>query len=275
MSAFEADRLFRAGEISNKHAFRCPSCEARVVCANLDRAFHLRKVRPYFRLIGEHNQDCKLAADFKTSFRSRTFNVSSGSEGEKQLYKPLPRLNLSAPDNKISKTKEFNVTNEEPQPYGSLTIEATSSDGKRQKRISLAELVDLFLDNPDGAFEVGKGTVMPFQEFFIPIQGQDTRNHKHQMRCYYGKAWFNPYKTGYSVNFAEQLIYKGQGARPSFFIPNKLIQNHKLKKFQNGELKKIADNKPRTVFLISKKGPYLKEPYINFDCEALEYVDYR
>ncbi len=113
------------------------------------------------------------------------------------------------------------------------------------------------------------------KDLFIEINGQNLADFEDEFRVYYGKAWFNKKESGYSIVFDKTLTSDEVTKRPSTYMPLDKLEKSGFKRFNIKSLEKIADGKPKMVFLLSETGPRVRDEYINIWCEGSEYLDYR
>ncbi len=274
VTATKADELYGRGQIQSKFAFKCPepNCNAQVTCANLDKPKSKRKRDPYFVFVSEHNIDCPLKG---VNSYGRSPKYGDKTSDEVYVANSI-KLNLVAP---ASKGIGINSNSDEESDTNNLKEKPNNSGtGKRkqQKSKTLSSMVDAFLASDNFAVETPDGLI-ELKDLFIEIDNQSIDDFSDEFRIYYGKAWINKNDKGYSVRFCNHLRYKNLDTSPSFFISNDLIDQDIYKKFSHEKLEKIANSKPKQIFLASQLGPYksYKGEFINFKLEGLEYLDYR
>ena len=272
-----ADQEFQQGNIKDKRAFQCPdrSCKAPVICANLDKKPHLRKIYPYYKVIGGHSNTCKIYADVKHPLRKRTlYEEVTYVDGCKE-YKPEVRLNVAPADNVKSNFNDVIKPKKERIRVGFLSNKNLLANGQRQQTMKLSAVISSWYANEELELELPDGEVINIEDFFIKIDGQKSFNSENKMRCYYGYAWFKELTDSFRIGFADTLKINEMEAKPSFFLPHSLIKENNYPKFQMETIKQLANKKPKIVFIISENSPRIKDGFINFDCKKLEYFDYR
>ncbi len=277
MTASEADIHHNEGKISSKFAFTCPddNCEAQVTCANLDRPKAKRKVEPYYKVIEEHSEQCLIGKDISGEKKKKTIYSDIYSEADEYISNAV-RLNLR-PHSTKRPAEQDGTSENEVVTKGRPSRESDREEGRRKKQTSkvLSSMVDSFLNNENLIVQLPQIGTMPIQDLFVEVDGQKVESFVDEFRVYFGKAWFNKYEAGYSVVFANKLEHEGEAVRPSFFIPNSLVEETTYRLFQEKKLNEQVDKKPRLVFIASETGPYCKKQYINFWLEGLEYLEYR
>ncbi|WP_282167116.1 hypothetical protein [Shewanella japonica] len=276
ISPVEADLKYREGKITSKFAFECPddNCHAAVTCANLDRPKEKRKVEPYYKVVEVHSERCLIGKDLSGVKRKKS-KYSDYSETDEYISNAV-RLNLRPHSTKRPVEKD-GVSEDEFITKGRPIRESDGEEGKRKKQASkvLSSMVDSFLSEESILVQLPEIGTMPIQELFVEIDGQKIESFADEFRIYFGKAWFNKHEAGYSVVFANRLEHDENVVRPSFFIPNSLIEETSYRLFQEKKLNGLLDKKPRLVFIASETGPFCKDKYINFWLEGLEYLEYR
>tara|TARA_R110001583_G_scaffold10719_2_gene49380 strand:- start:9217 stop:10107 length:891 start_codon:yes stop_codon:yes gene_type:complete len=281
ITAEEADILYDKSFVKSKYAFKCPedNCEAQVTCANLDRLKKLRKRDPYFKAIDQHDDECSIG-------RAIRDNVRREGKGDNPYGTDKPvigtvRLNLNTPPvDKVMPTKDEN-NGGSATGFGTGKGRGRKTGEEREITATrtVSSLVDAFSNNKQLTIELPGQDSIPINDLFVPIDKQDIGDFIDEYRIYYGKAFFNKAKNGqgYIVRFATPLKTNEREILPTFFITNELMDKCSLKKFKKSELDKLSDGKPRTVYLLSEVSPVLNwsEDYINFQLEALHYMDCR
>ncbi len=135
--------------------------------------------------------------------------------------------------------------------------------------MGFSSLVDSFLANETFGVRFNKKSYNDIKELFIEINGQDISEFPEEVRVYYGKAWFNKKENGYSIVFDNTLTSADITKRPSTYMPlEQLVESG----FKVSELEKLADNYPKTVFLLCSKPYVNQKTYINFNFEGLVEV---
>lgn len=281
ITAEEADILYDKNFVKSKYAFKCPedNCEAQVTCANLDRPKKLRKRDPYFKAIDQHNDECSIGKAIKDKTRPE-------GEGENPYGTDKPvigavRLNLTAPpvDKVIATSGGNNGGSATGDGSGKGRGRKTGEEREITATKTVSSLVDAFLNKKQLTIELPGQDSITINDLFVPVGNQNIADFIDEYRIYYGKAFFNKAKNGkgYIVRFAKPLKINEREILPTFFITNELMDECSLKKFKKSELDKISDGRPRVVYLLSEVSPVLNwsEEYINFQLEALHYMDYR
>lgn len=276
ITAQEADRQFAEGNIKSKFGFQCPdeNCDAPVTCANLDRPKDKRKRDPYYKVVGNHSSGCALEKDIEAQRRSSRTPIGIYSNNDEYIDNAI-RLNLQPPSTK------------RPEPIGSAQVADETvgrvqpgnnkKTGKRkiQHSKTLSSLIDSFLANESHIVQLPETGLLDINDLFVKINGQDLSNIEDEYRIYYGKAWLNKKESGFSIVFDNKLTLGDVTKRPSTYIPINKLEESGFKRFNINTLTKIADSKPKMVFLLSETGPRLNDGYINIWCEGPEYLDYR
>lgn len=279
ITADVADFHFSKKDITSKFAFTCPDqhCDAQVTCANLDRPKAMRKRDPYYKIVGDHSEDCVVQQDIRTT-----------------LSQPVDKGDIySAEDKPIAGTVRMNLRplssirpNKDPDPNANINNEPQTRTGRDngekgerviQRSKVLSSLIDMFLNNEDIVVQLPGNTTLHISELFIEIKGQDTSEFEDDYRIYYGKGWINKSKNdnGYVIRFANTLKCNEIEARPSFFIPVEALENANHGKFKSATFEKLTNNYLKNIYILSETGPYTKNEYINFWLDAPQYMDYR
>jgi hypothetical protein len=276
ITAQEADKQFAEGVIKSKFNFQCPdeNCDAPVTCANLDRPKVKRKRDPYYKVVGEHSFKCDIAKDIAPQKKSSRVTTDIYSDSDEYVDHAI-RLNLQPPSTK------------RPEPTGNTQgaddAEARARSGnnqgsgkrKIQRSKTLSSLIDAFLAKELHTVQLPEIGVIDIKDLFVEINGQDLSELEDEFRIYYGKAWFNKKEGGYSIVFDNTLTANEITKRPSTYMPIDKLDASGFKRFNLSTLEKVADGKPKLVFLLSETGPRVKHEYINIWCEGPEYLDYR
>ncbi|AJA45959.1 hypothetical protein C7375_11826 [Frischella perrara] len=275
----DADYNFSSGKISSKYAFTCPdeNCDAAVTCANLDKEKSQRKIPPYYRVVGEHNINCLINQAITEKNNQKAEPSDIYSENDVYISNAV-RLDLRLASNQQTKT-ESSINLEE----NILKSEYKTNLNKSNKRMmqptnTVSSLVSSFLNKEKKTVQIPKvGTLLPIEEFFIEINGQDIHDFDDEYRIYFGLAWFNKIDgKGFVVRFDNKLKYSELEVRPSFFISLSTIGNSPYAKFSLENMNNLCDKYPKRVFILSETSPNVKDnKYINFWLDGLQYMDYR
>ena len=276
ITAQEADRQFEEGNIKSKFNFQCPDdkCDASVTCANLDRPPKKRKRDPYYKVVGKHSSKCELAKDIKTKRTSQRMSSDIYSDSDEYLDNTI-RLNLQPPSTK--RPESSGAANEKDGVKGKARGKDGSESGKRkiQRSKTLSSLIDSYLAKESIMLQLPETGVIDINDLFYEINGQDVSDLEDDFRIFYGKAWINKRESGYSIVFEQSLIHSETTKRPTTYMSQDVLEESGFRRFNLSTLEKIADNKPKMVFVLSETGPSFKNGYINIWCEGPEYLDYR
>ncbi|MCR4534515.1 hypothetical protein OCF84_00065 [Shewanella xiamenensis] len=278
ITADEADKLYAEGKIKSKFSFQCPddNCSAPVTCANLDRPKLKRKRDPYYKVVGEHSEMCNIAKDIEPQKKGIRKTTDIYSDSDEYIDHAI-RLNLQPPSTKRPESLDKNEYGDDVDTSAKPRPSNTSDTGKRkiQRSKTLSSLIDAFLAKEPYMIQLPEVGVIDIRDFFVEINGQELSEFEDEFRIYYGKAWFNKKESGYSIVFDKTLTSADIVKRPSTYMPlDKLVESG-FKRFKVNELDKLADKKPKTVFILSQTGPQVRNGYINFWCEGPEFMDYR
>jgi len=203
--------------------------------------------------------------------------IHSPSENDVYISNAV-RLDLRLASNQQTKT-ESSINFEE----NILKSEYKTNLNKSNKRMmqptnTVSSLVSSFLNKEKKTVQIPKvGTLLPIEEFFIEINGQDIHDFDDEYRIYFGLAWFNKIDgKGFVVRFDNKLKYRELEVRPSFFISLSTIGNSPYAKFSLENMNNLCDKYPKRVFILSETSPNVKDnKYINFWLDGLQYMDYR
>lgn len=276
ITADAADRKYADGQVSSKFHFRCPdeNCSAPVTCANLDKPESRRKRDPYYKVVGEHSEECLIGKDIQSmKRRSRGYeDIYSDSD---EYFSHAVRLNLQSPSAK--RLDSEGRANEQSNSTGKLKSNSSEGEGKRkiQRSKTLSSLIDAFLEKAPMTIQLPEVGLIDIQDLFIEIDGQAISTFPDEFRIYYGKAWINKRKGGYGFCFANHLTSGELTAQPSTYLPMDKIEEGTFARFEQNRLDKLANNLPKTVFLLAETTPRPNGEYINIWCEGPEYLDYR
>ncbi|WP_218353657.1 hypothetical protein [Alteromonas lipotrueiana] len=281
ITAQDADVHYANGSITSKHHFKCPdnNCESQIICTNLTRPKKLRKRDPYFKAIEKHSPDCEIGKAIRDS-------PTPTGEGDSPYGTDTPiegavRLNLTAPPVKRPKATSGGTSGGSSTGTGPGRGRDGNSDEERTvtPTKTVSSLVAAFLQNKEFDIELPGQESISLRDFFVPVNGQDLGDFVDEYRIYYGKAVFHSRLAGqgFLVRFENTLQHGELIKEPTFFISNESIQACSLSKFKFSELQKQADSNLRNVFILTNIAPFpnWSETYINFDLEALHYMDYR
>lgn len=276
ITAQEADRRFAEGRIKSKFHFQCPddNCDAPVTCANLDRPKEKRKRDPYYKVVGKHSSQCDLAKDIEAQRKSSKVTSDIYSDSDEYIDNAI-RLNLQPPSTKRPETNGAAIEEENAEGKASQGSEPESGKRKIQRSKTLSSLIDAYLTDESLAVQLPEIGVIDINDLFVEINGQNLAVLEDEWRVYYGKAWFNRRDSGYSIVFEKTLTSNEITRRPSTYMSVDKLEESGFKRFRLNVLEKIADNKPKMVFVLSETGPRISNGYINIWCEGPEYLDYR
>lgn len=276
ISAQEADKQYEEGNITSKFKFQCPDedCSAQVTCANLDRPKAKRKRDPYYKIVGEHIDKCEIASDIEAQRKGPRGTRDIYSDSDEYIDNAI-RLNLQPPSTKKPETtdREREVEGGEGRAKPGNTPE--SGKRKIQRSKTLSSLVDAFLANESHIIQLPEVGLIDINELFVEINGQDISKFPDEFRIYYGKGWIKKRKGGYGFVFANKLKHEELVSQPSTYISDTQIDEGCFKWFRKSTLEKLANNLPKTIFLLSETTPYPNGGFINIWCEGLEYLEYR
>tara|TARA_R110002020_G_scaffold423744_1_gene632845 strand:+ start:4528 stop:5412 length:885 start_codon:yes stop_codon:yes gene_type:complete len=276
ITAQEADRQFEEGNIESKFNFQCPDekCDAPVTCANLDRPKNKRKRDPYYKVVGKHTLQCDLAKDIKVQRNVARTSSDIYSDIDEYMDNAI-RLNLQPPSTKRPKSSK--VSNDKDGVKDKARKKDDSDPGKRkiQRSKTLSSLIDSYLAKESIIVQLPETGVIDINDLFYEINGQDVADLEDDFRIFYGKAWFNKRESGYSIVFEKSLTLSETTRRPTTYMPINALEASGFRRFNLNALEKIADSRPKMVFVLSETGPRVKNGYINIWCEGPEYLDYR
>lgn len=281
ITAQDADHHFEKGAIASKYDFECSDkkCSAQIICANLNRPKALRKREPYFKAVEEHSSDCEIGK----AIRDRLLPLGEGDSpyGTDAPIQGLVRLNLSTPSITRPKSSEGGSSGGGITGDGPGGGRGQRVDGERivTPTKTVSSLVSAFLNGEDFDIELPCRDSIPLSKLFINIDGQDIGDFEDDYRIYFGKAFFNKRVDGkgFFVRFDKLLKSGDLVKRPTFFISNEALEKCELNKFELAKLERLADRKPKNVFVLSDVAPAPNPTgeYINFSLEDLHYMDYR
>lgn len=276
ITAQEADKHYEDGKITSKFKFQCPddNCSAPVTCANLDRPKHKRKRDPYYKVVGDHSDECSIAKDIEPQKKGSRITTDIYSDSDEYIDHTI-RLNLQPPSTKRPEPAGKNDGGDDDESRAKQGQTPDSGKRKIQRSKTLSSLIDAYLANESHTVQLPEIGVINIRDFFVAINGQDLSELEDEFRIYYGKAWFNKKENGYSIVFDKTLTSADITKRPSTYMPLEKLIESGFKRFKVSELEKLADKKPKTVFILSQAGPQVRNGYINFWCEGPEYLDYR
>ena len=202
----EADIQFQRGTICSKFNFRCPdkTCKAQVTCANLDRPKRLRKRNPYYKVVGEHSNDCLIAKNIeKQPDRRKNYDIY-GQEDE-----PIEnafRINLQPPITKKNESSDIDSSTRKTPSNSELNGNQTSHSKRQpQPEKTLSSLVDSFLNNETISIQLPTIGSISIQKLFLEINKQDIATLPDEWRIYHGQAWINKKDNGYSIVFKKRI----------------------------------------------------------------------
>ncbi|WP_435104362.1 hypothetical protein [Arhodomonas sp. AD133] len=276
ITAQEADRHFEKGSIKSKFNFQCPGdkCDAPVTCANLDRPKNKRKRDPYYKVVGEHGPRCDLARDIKYQKNGSRTSSDIYSDSDEYLDDAF-RLNLQPPSTRRPEGSGAAIGKDGVKGRARQKSGTESGRRKTQPTKTLSSLIDSYLNKESIIVQLPQTGVIDINDLFYEVNGQDVGELEDDFRVYWGKAWFNKKENGYSIVFEQNLTLGETTRRPTTYMPIDALGSSGFGRFNLSALEKIADNKPKMVFLLSETGPRVKNGYINIWCEGPEYLDYR
>jgi len=276
ITAQEADNQFTEGKIKSKFSFQCPdeNCDAPVTCANLDRPKIKRKRDPYYKVVGEHSPQCDIAKDIDPQKKSTRITTDIYSDSDEYVDHAI-RLNLQPPSTKRPEPPGNSQVVDDTEGRARPGKDPESGKRKIQRSKTLSSLIDAFLAKESHTIQLPEIGVIDIKNLFVEINEQELSDLEDEFRIYYGKAWFNKKESGYSIVFDNTLTSGDIAKRPSTYMPIDKLEASNFKRFNLNTLEKIADGKPKMVFLLSETGPRVKNEYINIWCDGPEYLDYR
>lgn len=277
ITAEDADYNFLLGKISSKYAFTCPdeNCNAAVTCANLDKKKSQRKIPPYYKVVGEHDINCLINQAIIEKNKQKIEQNDIYSENDTYIDNAV-RLNLRPVNHQRTTTDNSTISKDDTIKTGHKANSNQSNKRKVLPSKTVSSLVSAFLNKEKLIVQIPEVGILPIEDLFIEINGQDISNFNDEFRVYYGLAWINKVDKGFSVKFANKLINGNLQIRPSFFIALSVIENSAYAKFNLETLNKLCNKSLKQVFILSETGPRPKEnEYLNFWLEGLEYMDYR
>lgn len=282
ISAEEADKLFSDRIITSKHLFECSEldCHAQVTCANLDKPFRLRKRVPYFKFVSEHSNTCKVGINEEDEFR-RIKKVTEDPEALPFILNDTVELDLSSP----YKTKFHDIPSSEEENSINKRLKTKNIDEEninktRHSRKRLSGLVNAFIDKENFFLNTAEGRIH-LRDFFININDEkDLSEYVEEPRVYFGKAWIKRIDNYYLVRFDKEMRSVDLKCKPTFFIPERLVDKSEYKRTSRQELDKIALStppKPLYLFIFSELPPVKMNSgdFINFKLDDLTYLYYK
>ncbi|EMH4150092.1 hypothetical protein AB7044_03820 [Providencia stuartii] len=279
ITAEDADTLFTKGILASKHLFECPErdCHAQVTCANLDKPKRLRKREPYFKFVSEHIAGCRIEAESDTDIR-QIKATQEDPEALPFILDDIVDLDLSSPNKKS--IRELPVSDSDSAVEKRLRRSINEhGDGikHRHSRKRLSGLVNAFINKENFFLNTLEG-ILPLRDFFIKINDHKSlKEYPDEPRIYFGKAWLNRHKESYLVRFDNKMQADELNCRPTFFIPDRLVERSEYSRTSRETLEKIVDaNKPLYLFIFSELPPVKSNNgnYINFKLDDLTYLYY-
>ncbi|WP_338517456.1 hypothetical protein [Alteromonas gracilis] len=281
ITAQDADHHFEKGSIVSKYKFECSdeNCSAQIICANLNRPKALRKRDPYFKAVEEHSTDCEIGKAIRE--RPSPVGEADSPYGTDVPIQGLVRLNLSNPPAVKPKSSKGGLSGGVITGNGPSRGRGQSGDGERVVTTTktLSSLVSAFLNEEEFDIELPGSDSIRLSDLFIKVDEQDISCLEDDYRIYFGKAFFNKRNdgNGFFVRFDKPLQSGELIKRPTFFISNEAIEACVLNKFELAKLERLADRKPKNIFILTDTAPVPNPTgeFINFNLEALHYMDYR
>ena len=296
----EAAIQFLQGNIKSKINFECPdeNCHAQVTCANIDKPIKQRLIDPYYKTYGEHSDQCLIAKEqIKKSLGIPEKNNTNSTE-----HRPVTgtyKLSFREPSIQKEEHSSTKIGKQSRTPSRKkVNPQSGSSPSENLQSKTITTLVDCFLNNESINIVVPTLENIHIQDLFIEIKGQEFHTLQDKCCIYYGEAWINPVKGGYSVNFKNRLTYKGKPRGTSFFISDYLLEKSGSRKLNKKIMSEISDEDLKLVFIFSNKKPYVhffrdstassetsdsissfikktRNIFINIRCHSANYFDYR
>ncbi|MBF7690861.1 hypothetical protein [Acinetobacter pollinis] len=276
----EAEKFFDKKQIKSKYEFQCigENCSANITCANLDKPKDKRIVPPYFKYVSEHAENCSegkrikiLEIEFEKRKKKR--DLSHLKEGDVMLdltpYSDTKKTTSHTSSTGGLDSKETGETNEN---------DSTSNSNRRPMRLRLSGLVDKFEERINLTFVDDSNNRSSLNDLFINFETeQNIEDLPDEPKIYYGKAWINPARGGYSIKFIQKMRYKEELLFVSFYISEyKLKDLSKNSRFSSTKFDAFIERKkPLKVYIYSELPPDLKnEKYLNFYLKDLSYLVY-
>ncbi len=281
IDAERAYDLYWSGKLSNKQSFQCPDekCKADVTCACMDIAEQSLKQVPHFRIVGEHNIECKLFEDENEI----EINVESGhnSIGHNRIKSKEEKFHFSRPNyENDNEGNNGQIINRTSPKKGTKTT--GYNKGENIKRFySLRPIIINWLNcRKNGELDSRKinfERLISYKDLFKGVFHQKIVFLQKENFIYWGKAFIDPLKDnkGYKINFSEYLESEGEKKRPSFFISNQMIQKYEIKNLLIKRLEKIANSDKNICMVFIYSKPILNKKYINFNIDNLDLLEIR
>ncbi|WP_213990074.1 hypothetical protein [Sodalis sp. dw_96] len=280
ISAEQADRLYAQGILLSKHLFECPgpNCHAQVTCANLDKPRRLRKREPYFKFVSEHAQGCPLEEQSDEEFR-RIQNSKTDPEALPFIREDIVDLDLSAPNKRVTHDILATEKDKDSTKRGKRADKEDDDENskRRHSRKRLSGLVEAFIAKENLILNTVEGN-LHLRDFFIKISDKKNLDeYLDEPRVYFGKAWLYIKKNYYLVRFDNEMRIGKLKCKPSFFIPERLVDHSDYQRTSRETLNKIAMAKPLKplyLFIFSELPPVKKNDgdYINFKLDNLIHL---
>lgn len=283
-------------DIKSKKNFECiaDNCSAKITCANLDKLRRDMKKSPYYVTVEDHSPDCKWVK--RTEEEKINTKNNKGKRKSKELNTQTDNFMLNRPTNhtkKIicTKSDQFKSNTKNHQ---NIKKEINKKIGSITKRNStyycLSSLVSKYgnykkenkLDK--NSIKINSTISIKYSDMFVEINNQNIKELSKYKRIYFGNAYINKARTGdgFIIIFINKFKNDDSEIRPSFYIPNTLIENNVTSPYWKKRIADLASStiNKSTVFIYGK--PTLKEDsknkekkYINFYVNSLDHIDFR
>lgn len=282
----EAYELYWLGIIKHQRNFECigEDCHAQITCANIYKLEKDMVVPPYFKVHGEHSENCSYQPNKIQPYSPQRNNNISKSRGIIS-DEFLEILHLERPPSHLERRRR--TLQLHPEQQSNLSSERKKSEKEALSRLSqkpknrhcIRPIVNNFREyRQEKSLETKyiqiKNATVPYADLFIKINSQNINNLPKYPRIYWGQANLYDNKTHYNILFSDYLSSNDELIRPSIYVNNKLIEeafNDRLieKNFQELSGSCIY------CFVYAKPCPKPKngKNYINFYPRNLDFLE--
>lgn len=277
--------LYWSGVIFDQSAFECPSeyCHGKVSCANMYAEKQDMHQTPHFRSY-HHDDGCDATRGRKpTSSAGESCEVDTKGPEKEPLIPDTFKLNR--PDNQFAQQHKGKADNQKQRAID--TRQRTAMNGERSKSGSsyytVRSLVTKFLcykkngSLREHAVDMA-GDIVTYSELFKGVYHQSISALPQKRLIYWGVAYIDylSEKQSYRVCYEQVLKHNDKEIRPSFFIPQGMIDDYPIKKLVIKRLATISESNSKRAFVFLFSEPYVQsEHYINFKLESLDHLEIR
>ncbi|WP_127533209.1 hypothetical protein [Paenibacillus kobensis] len=293
VDAEKAYDLFWSGEIRDKRNFECPdqNCDARITCANLDKARDKMKNILHFKSYGVHSSECNVVSDKSKVNRpqddadpSVPRNSYVDSETDVLLLRRLKQhSSIVSTHSGISVVDPKDIKKKMKQSYFMLRNSKRDPEYSTIKPL-VSKFEDYLLEGTLSTHHIKISDYkVSYKDMFVEVNGQEFNALSEYPRIYYGEATIIKARNNdYRIRFIDQINHEGKCFNPEVYVHESVLNKHYMRRYWKNLLNEILSLKGRARFFVYCKPNFnentknnITTTYLNFRINSLDYLEFR